>query len=191
MPRSGRGGYRQQGSGPEIQGHTPTHSLWRSLTLLPLRPLRLPRPAARAAQIGGMVLHEGRVAEMGTGEGKTLVAAAPAYLAALSGRGVHVVTVNDYLAKRDAEWWVAWKGGEGSGQWQGGALLFLPHSPRGLSLSLILPPPPPLRRLCAPSRQDRQDLYVPGAQRRRRRRDRRRAGAAGGLCRRRDLRDRL
>eukprot|EP00963_Diacronema_lutheri_P007325 scaffold644_cov357-Pavlova_lutheri.AAC.24 len=54
--------------------------------------------------LGGMVLHEGCVAEMKTGEGKTLVATLPAYLNALSGQGVHVVTVNDYLAKRDAEW---------------------------------------------------------------------------------------
>ena len=54
--------------------------------------------------IGGMVLHEGQIAEMKTGEGKTLVATLPAYLNALSGRGVHVVTVNDYLARRDAEW---------------------------------------------------------------------------------------
>jgi preprotein translocase subunit SecA len=54
--------------------------------------------------IGGMILHEGRIAEMKTGEGKTLVATLPVYLNALSGRGVHVVTVNDYLAKRDAEW---------------------------------------------------------------------------------------
>jgi preprotein translocase subunit SecA len=54
--------------------------------------------------IGGMVLHEGRIAEMKTGEGKTLVATLPVYLNALSGRGVHVVTVNDYLASRDAEW---------------------------------------------------------------------------------------
>jgi preprotein translocase subunit SecA len=54
--------------------------------------------------IGGMVLHEGKIAEMKTGEGKTLVATLAVYLNALSGRGVHVVTVNDYLAKRDAEW---------------------------------------------------------------------------------------
>src|SRR5580700_6302680 len=54
--------------------------------------------------IGGMVLHEGKIAEMKTGEGKTLVATAPVYLNALAGKGVHVVTVNDYLAKRDAEW---------------------------------------------------------------------------------------
>src|SRR6476620_3295670 len=54
--------------------------------------------------IGGVVLHRGRIAEMATGEGKTLVATAPVYLNALTGRGVHVVTVNDYLARRDAEW---------------------------------------------------------------------------------------
>ncbi|MEW6611293.1 MAG: preprotein translocase subunit SecA [Pseudomonadota bacterium] len=54
--------------------------------------------------IGGMVLHQGKIAEMRTGEGKTLVATLPAYLNALTGQGVHVVTVNDYLARRDAEW---------------------------------------------------------------------------------------
>ena len=54
--------------------------------------------------VGGMVLHEGRIAEMKTGEGKTLVATLPVYLNALAGKGVHVVTVNDYLAKRDAAW---------------------------------------------------------------------------------------
>ncbi len=54
--------------------------------------------------IGGIVLHQGRIAEMRTGEGKTLVSTAPAYLNALAGHGVHIVTVNDYLAKRDAEW---------------------------------------------------------------------------------------
>ncbi len=54
--------------------------------------------------IGGMILHEGRISEMKTGEGKTLVATLPVYLNALAGRGVHVVTVNDYLARRDAEW---------------------------------------------------------------------------------------
>ena len=54
--------------------------------------------------IGGMVLHEGKIAEMKTGEGKTLVATLPACLNALAGRGVHIVTVNDYLARRDAEW---------------------------------------------------------------------------------------
>src|SRR5690554_1031069 len=54
--------------------------------------------------IGGMVLHSGRIAEMRTGEGKTLTATLAAYLNALEGRGVHVVTVNDYLARRDAEW---------------------------------------------------------------------------------------
>jgi preprotein translocase subunit SecA len=54
--------------------------------------------------IGGMILHEGKIAEMKTGEGKTLVATLPAYLNALAGRGVHIVTVNDYLARRDADW---------------------------------------------------------------------------------------
>ena len=54
--------------------------------------------------IGGIVLHQGKIAEMATGEGKTLVAVLPTYLNALSGKGVHVVTVNDYLAQRDAEW---------------------------------------------------------------------------------------
>src|SRR6266581_2059319 len=54
--------------------------------------------------VGGMVLHDGKIAEMKTGEGKTLVATLPAYLNALTGRGVHIVTVNDYLASRDAEW---------------------------------------------------------------------------------------
>src|SRR5258707_10231296 len=54
--------------------------------------------------IGGAVLHKGKIAEMKTGEGKTLVATLPAYLNALEGKGVHVVTVNDYLARRDSEW---------------------------------------------------------------------------------------
>ena len=58
----------------------------------------------RVQLIGGIVLHQGRIAEMKTGEGKTLVSTAPAYLNALEGKGVHIVTVNDYLAKRDAEW---------------------------------------------------------------------------------------
>jgi len=58
----------------------------------------------RVQVIGGIVLHQGRIAEMRTGEGKTLVAVLPAYLNALSGKGVHIVTVNDYLAKRDSEW---------------------------------------------------------------------------------------
>ena len=53
--------------------------------------------------IGGIILHQGRIAEMRTGEGKTLVATLPAYLNALAGKGVHVITVNDYLAKRDSE----------------------------------------------------------------------------------------
>ncbi|MBQ9330909.1 MAG: preprotein translocase subunit SecA [Oscillibacter sp.] len=58
----------------------------------------------RVQLVGGIVLHQGRIAEMKTGEGKTLVATLPAYLNALAGRGVHIVTVNDYLAKRDSEW---------------------------------------------------------------------------------------
>ena len=58
----------------------------------------------RVQLIGGIVLHQGRIAEMKTGEGKTLVSTCPAYLNALAGKGVHIVTVNDYLAKRDAEW---------------------------------------------------------------------------------------
>ena len=53
---------------------------------------------------GGMVLHKGQIAEMRTGEGKTLVAVLPAFLNSLTGQGVHVVTVNDYLARRDCEW---------------------------------------------------------------------------------------
>ena len=58
----------------------------------------------RVQLIGGVVLHQGRIAEMKTGEGKTLVSTCPAYLNALAGKGVQIVTVNDYLAKRDAEW---------------------------------------------------------------------------------------
>ncbi len=58
----------------------------------------------RVQLIGGIILHQGRIAEMRTGEGKTLVATLPAYLNGLSGKGVHVITVNDYLAKRDSEW---------------------------------------------------------------------------------------
>ena len=58
----------------------------------------------RVQLIGGIVLHQGRIAEMKTGEGKTLVATLPAYLNALTGKGVHIVTVNDYLARRDSVW---------------------------------------------------------------------------------------
>ena len=58
----------------------------------------------RVQLIGGIILHQGRIAEMKTGEGKTLVSTLPAYLNALEGKGVHIVTVNEYLAKRDAEW---------------------------------------------------------------------------------------
>ena len=53
---------------------------------------------------GGIILHQGKIAEMKTGEGKTLVSTLPAYLNSLTGKGVHIVTVNDYLAKRDSEW---------------------------------------------------------------------------------------
>ena len=67
---------------------------WRSLGMKPFR----------VQVIGGIALHQGRIAEMKTGEGKTLVATLPVYLNALEGKGVHVITVNDYLAKRDAEW---------------------------------------------------------------------------------------
>ena len=59
----------------------------------------------RVQLIGGIILHQGRIAEMRTGEGKTLVATLPAYLNALSGKGVHIITVNDYLAKRDSSGW--------------------------------------------------------------------------------------
>ena len=58
----------------------------------------------RVQIMGGIIIHQGRIAEMKTGEGKTLVATMPAYLNALTGEGVHIVTVNDYLAKRDAQW---------------------------------------------------------------------------------------
>ena len=68
-----------------------------SVRVLGMRPFRV-------QLVGGVVLHQGRIAEMKTGEGKTLVATLPAYLNALTGKGVHIVTVNDYLAKRDSEW---------------------------------------------------------------------------------------
>ena len=58
----------------------------------------------RVQVFGGIILHQGRIAEMKTGEGKTLVSTLPAYLNALEGKGVHIVTVNDYLASRDADW---------------------------------------------------------------------------------------
>ena len=68
------------------------------------RAVRLGLRAFDTQLMGGIFLHQGNISEMKTGEGKTLVATFPAYLNALSGKGVHVVTVNDYLAKRDAEW---------------------------------------------------------------------------------------
>jgi len=73
---------------------TAREASWRVLGMKPFR----------VQLIGGIVLHQGRIAEMKTGEGKTLVAVLPAYLNALTGKGVHIVTVNDYLAKRDSEW---------------------------------------------------------------------------------------
>ncbi len=82
----------------------------------------------RVQLIGGIVLHQGRIAEMRTGEGKTLVATLPAYLNALTGKGVHIVTVNDYLAKRDSEW-------------MGKLYRFL-----GLSVGLIIHEVPPAAR---------------------------------------------
>ena len=81
--------------------------------------------------IGGIVLHQGRIAEMKTGEGKTLVAILPCYLNALTGRGVHVVTVNDYLAKRDSEW------------------MGKVHKYMGLSVGLIIPGMTPAERRVA------------------------------------------
>ena len=73
---------------------TAREAAWRVLGMKPFR----------VQLIGGIVLHQGRIAEMKTGEGKTLVAVLPAYLNALAGNGVHIVTVNDYLALRDSEW---------------------------------------------------------------------------------------
>ena len=73
---------------------TAREAAWRVLGMKPFR----------VQVIGGIVLHQGRIAEMKTGEGKTLVAVLPAYLNALTGEGVHIVTVNDYLARRDSEW---------------------------------------------------------------------------------------
>lgn len=74
--------------------------------------------------MGGIVLHQGRIAEMKTGEGKTLVATMPVYLNALTGKGVHIVTVNDYLAKRDSEWMghdiqFSWHGSWSYSAWPG------------------------------------------------------------------------
>jgi CheY-like chemotaxis protein len=78
---------------------------WRGLRRVPRgRPRTLNMRHFDVQLIGGMVLHRGKIAEMKTGEGKTLVATLPVYLNALEGKGVHVVTVNDYLARRDSEW---------------------------------------------------------------------------------------
>ena len=85
----------------------------------------------RVQLIGGIILHQGRIAEMKTGEGKTLVATLPAYLNALAGEGVHIVTVNDYLAKRDSEW-------------MGKVYRFM-----GLSVGLVIHDVPPAQRKAA------------------------------------------
>ena len=104
-------------SDDELRARTArSSSSWRpgrSSTICCPKPLRrcARRQSARSGQrhfdvqlMGGVVLHRGMIAEMRTGEGKTLVATLPVYLNALAGKGVHVVTVNDYLASRDAEW---------------------------------------------------------------------------------------
>ncbi|MDD6502539.1 MAG: DEAD/DEAH box helicase, partial [Oscillospiraceae bacterium] len=100
---------------------TAREAAWRVLGMKPYR----------VQVIGGIVLHQGRIAEMRTGEGKTLVAVLPAYLNALTGEGVHIVTVNDYLAKRDSEW-------------MGKVYRFL-----GLSVGLIIHDVPPMERKAA------------------------------------------
>lgn len=74
-------------------------------TVMTLGVESMARAPGFSMQIGGMALHEGNIAEMKTGEGKTLVATLPTYLNALTGRGVHVITVNDYLADRDSHWY--------------------------------------------------------------------------------------
>ncbi|NNM95901.1 MAG: preprotein translocase subunit SecA [Bacteroidia bacterium] len=79
-------------------------AVWKSSWLVRNHPVRWDMVPYPVQLIGGAVLHSGKIAEMATGEGKTLVAIMPLYLNALSGRGVHLVTVNDYLAKRDSEW---------------------------------------------------------------------------------------
>jgi preprotein translocase subunit SecA len=81
-----------------------TKATWKSTWLVRNHPVRWDMVPYPVQLIGGAVLHSGKIAEMATGEGKTLVAIMPIYLNALSGRGVHLVTVNDYLAKRDSEW---------------------------------------------------------------------------------------
>src|SRR5215468_4336820 len=78
--------------------------LWGTEIIVREHPLKWEMIPFDVQLIGGYALHSGRIAEMATGEGKTLVATLPVYLNALSGRGVHVVTVNDYLAARDSEW---------------------------------------------------------------------------------------
>jgi len=85
----------------EIQGEK---AIWQNTWMAAGTPVTWNMVHYDVQLIGGIVLHEGKIAEMATGEGKTLVGTLPAYLNALSGKGVHIVTVNDYLARRDAEW---------------------------------------------------------------------------------------
>ena len=80
------------------------HAIWKNTWTAAGNPMTWDMLHYDVQLIGGVALHSGKIAEMGTGEGKTLVSTLPVYLNALAGRGVHVVTVNDYLAKRDAEW---------------------------------------------------------------------------------------
>jgi len=80
------------------------HAIWKNTWIAAGNPVTWDMLHYDVQLIGGVALHKGRIAEMGTGEGKTLVSTLPVFLNALAGRGVHLVTVNDYLAKRDAEW---------------------------------------------------------------------------------------
>ncbi|HRH39968.1 MAG TPA: preprotein translocase subunit SecA, partial [Flavobacteriales bacterium] len=79
-------------------------AIWKNTWIAAGNPMKWDMLHYDVQLIGGVALHKGKIAEMGTGEGKTLVSTLPVFLNALAGRGVHVVTVNDYLAKRDAEW---------------------------------------------------------------------------------------
>ncbi|MCB0770041.1 MAG: preprotein translocase subunit SecA, partial [Flavobacteriales bacterium] len=80
------------------------HAIWNTTWIAGGSPIKWDMVHYDVQLIGGIALHKGKIAEMSTGEGKTLVSTLPVYLNALTGRGVHLVTVNDYLAKRDAEW---------------------------------------------------------------------------------------
>jgi preprotein translocase subunit SecA len=90
-----------QRDGVEIKGD---RAIWKTTWMAAGNPMKWDMVHYDVQLIGGVALHKGKIAEMSTGEGKTLVSTLPVYLNALAGRGVHVVTVNDYLAKRDAEW---------------------------------------------------------------------------------------